>query len=671
MKKFTFPMLLATALVAASCSNEDLDSLFDDSNLSRIELGDAGNTTRTGFHDAETTLKIHYVSAKKAYDESTFPYNDGPAEGLNMTSTATAAVDGEADFSAVTQTTGSSGQQRYWDDIHGKNSLLTLYAIAVPNQTTITNTANSTAFGNWDTNQKKGTTSSVSHEIAWSVSTTQTTTTIADEDLAYSNNISGGNTLGFNHGTKKFDIATGDKALQFNHALSRFTINVKKGTGFDDGYETNFKVTSVKLSSFGTSGSLNVTAGTMSNTANVDVEVKETQAVLNNTEPSPAQIGYTYSAQVLPNANLRANDNTMLTIVVDGNNYYIKGSEIYAALPGEDNETKQTNYGSVKSGNNYNLNITINKTGIAISQAKLVAWETISGTEMTPSNAVSLTTTMEGDAGVATTVASDLYRSTSLTTGYNENKTTLATNNTMGATWYWPDNTTAYYFRTIAPQNTTVSTNTTPDPDVDYITMTGGAIAVGNDYIWGAPLKEIHEEGADSHPIDYNVENGFNNYLYDAIGATESQIKITQHHMMSKIEVNLTTSETDDQVDLSEATVEIQQFYNTATLALSNALITTTGAKVETQAMTADSDYKKHTWRVIPQETSGIILKITAEGNVYNVPLPASTGIDRWLPGKSYQYTFNLLKTGIKISQAKLVDWITVTGTNQDITLEK
>lgn len=654
MKKLTFPLLLATALVAAGCSSDENVAEIDDSQRSAIELSGANSVSRAGFTGAETTLKLHYVSTKGETDET-----------LYMTSSATAAIDAsptETSVSAVSQTTGADGEKRYWDDIHAKESKLSLYAIAVPDKDGVSlNEANITAFNAWDTKQKEGTATAVANTIAWEVSTSQTLDKIADEDLAYSNNVSGENTLGFNTTSKTFEKAEGDKKLVFNHALSRFTINIKKGDGFGD-FSNSFNVSSVKFTGLNVSGTLNVATGGLTGLATDDVDAVGSKAVLNDEESK--QIGYTYVAQAFPGTTLKDVTTTLLSITVDGNTYPITADQIYKALLAN-NSDKETDIASLKAGKNYNLTINLKKTAIEITSAQLVDWVTINATEMTPSNAIALDAKMEQNGGDASkVVASDLYRSTSLATGYTEKTTLAADGKTMGTTWYWPDNNTKYYFRTISPQNTPVATS-----DPNTITMTGGEIANTNDYIWGAPLEEKHD-GAE-HKFEYSNTNGYNTYLYPAIGPTKSEIHLTQFHMMSNLQVNLTTSDGADKVDLSDATVEILNFNNTATLALSNAAITITGDKVTTSgAITANSDHTEHTWRVIPQTTTDITLKITAAGNVYNVKLPANTGISAWLPGKSYVYTFKLVKTGIHITTAQLVDWETVTATNKTVTIE-
>lgn len=652
-------MLLATALVAASCSNEE-GAEYNDAGRSAIELGGANAVTRAGFTEANTTLKLHYVSTKVNASAT-----DGKTdEPLYMTSSATAEMNAdksETSVSTVNQTTGDGGEKRYWDDIHGKNSNLAIYAIAVANKTSITNNTNATAFNAWDTKQKEGTAEEVANTLAWTVSTDQTLETIADEDITYSNNVKN---LRYNTSAKAFDKAEGTKSLVFNHALSRFTINIKKGNGFDD-FEKGFNVTVVKLSGFNTTGTINVETGEVTSSTTTDIEAVGSKV---SYPATGTQEGYTFKAQVFPGTTIKSVATTMFTIVVDGNNYLITGDQIFQSL--KSNNTSMTaeeleELETLQPGKNYNLTVNINKTAIEIMSAKLVDWETINGTEMTPSNAIALTTTMEQTAGnAANVVASDLYRSTALATGYTEKTTLAADGKTMGTTWYWPNNSTSYYLRTISPQNTVVDSSS--DPNTNTITMTGGAIADANDYIWGAPLVEKH--GAAPHSFTY--DNGYGAYLHPAIGPTKSEIHLTQFHMMSNIEVNLTTSEGDDKVDLTNATVEILNYDNSATLALSNAAITLSGSKTETSGAITTTDHLKHTWRVIPQSVTGITLKITAAGNVYNVTLPANTDIESWLPGKSYVYTFKLLKTAINITSAKLVDWEKVTAQDKTITLE-
>lgn len=692
MKKFTFPLLLATALVLGACSTDDDAYVNPDEGKTAIKLGGASDKTitRAGFTGADTKLMIHYVSTHKATDNENFPYNDGlkgdgttPKGTLHMASSATASRDASGSndsYSTVTQTTGANGTKRYWDDAHGKNSLISLYAIAVPNKESLTNTTNKVYFDGtsnnaWSKMIKEGTETVISNDLPWVVSTTQTSGTIDDEDITYSNNVSSSSTIGFTHATKQFETASGAKSLVFNHALSRITINVKKGAGFGE-FSSEFNIEKAILSKQTTAGTLNVATGTWTSTApNQNVTITGTKVDYIDGEN---KLGYTFSAQVLPNVDLKGVNETMLTFVVDGNNYEIKASEIYDAII-HDNTEKETIAAKLNAGYNYKLNVTIKKSAIEITSAKLVAWQDINGNEQTPSNAIALETTMESSAGVTTNVvASDIYRSTALANGYVGNKNTLAADgHTLGATWYWPDNNTYYNLRTISPQNISVTTNA----ETDQITMNGGEINdATNDYIWGAPLLEKHGASPSTHnAFTYSTTNGYYDYLHPAIGPTSSEIHITQFHMTSKIAVKLTTSTGDDAVNLSDATVQMIGHKTTGTLNLGNALITPTGEKSTGDELTIDGTHSASkadfTWRTIPQNLDGVTFMITAQGNIYyvtlNTVLDGSNAITSWLPGKSYVYQFKITKSPIVITSAKLVDWNTITGTIKDITLEE
>ena len=705
MKKFTFPMLLATALVAVSCSNEDLGSMFDeDSGKTLIEIGGAGNSTRAGFNDGtvatpDTRLMLHFVSNRKSYHETDFPFNDGNEGNLYMATYATAAEDATNTEASYSEVTYPDGNRRYWDDMHGKNSLLSIYGIAVPNKTALTNTSNKVYFDGtssnvWSTMVKKGQTTEISHNVNWYVSTAQTAATIDDEDLTYTNNINSTPSdlrLKYDAANKVFEKATETqgKSLRFNHALSRITIKVQKGAGFDN-YDPQFSITEAKLSGFYVAGTLNASTGTITRISTDIADVNILGTKVTNAE---GDYKYTFQGQVFPGTTIKDVASPMLIFKVDGNDYYIKGNDIYTALTTYNSTVPNPaeEYGTIKAGKNYQLTVTIKKTGIETLSAKLVDWVDVIAASQTPTNAIDVALDMETEAGTETPVASKLYRSSvvsstipteaaNFATGYVGNSVDIhgtAGNQTTG--WYWPNNTTFYHFRTISPASTTVTTTAS----VDQITMTGGAIndnvESGNDYVWGAPLKETHTS-PETHTLTYSKTNGFETYLYPAIGATGSAIVVTQHHMMSNIQVSLSTVDTEDPayVNLSGATVKLINHYNTAKLNLGNALISgleskqTTAVEITRTANSTTSG--TYTWRVIPQAVEDLKFEITADGNVYYVDIKDclfnSATITDWLPGKAYQYSFLIKKKGIETLSAKLVNWVTVTGTIKDITLE-
>ena len=142
----------------------------------------------------------------------------------------------------------------------------------------------------------------------------------------------------------------------------------------------------------------------------------------------------------------------------------------------------------MRPGVHYIFELTIGKKAIDKITASVVPWEEVTATA-SPTNArvtVNLLvngTAKSGDADF------DLYRSTDTnngtinddfvsyawTTGYVYNKATLTGTGTYATDWYWPDNKTFYHFRAVSPKDHAVATNTTPDPDEDYISLTGEA----------------------------------------------------------------------------------------------------------------------------------------------------------------------------------------------------
>ena len=304
MKKLFYPLTLALTLLATSCTNnqDDMTTPTDPSGKTPISFSVEENRkpiTRAGFTDA-TQIAMRIKSTKTVNNSSTSLYT-------KVTATA-AAQETSTDYSTVTLTS-----DRYWDDAYGRDANLSVYAIAVPGMSSVTNnnvtlenklTAGTGTWFSEDTENEN---------VSWTVSTSQTSTTLADEDLTYSNNISSGGTGGVytydfqssaykttaSGGCMKFTYQTAnatdgpgkfDKGhLIFNHALSRISVNLIKGSGFGDN-AFNLASSQVTLKSFPYKGTLNLTDGSWGTPLNSDITVSATKA--NNT--------YSLTAQVLP-----------------------------------------------------------------------------------------------------------------------------------------------------------------------------------------------------------------------------------------------------------------------------------------------------------------------------------------------------------------------------------
>jgi len=151
--------------------------------------------------------------------------------------------------------------------------------------------------------------------------------------------------------------------------------------------------------------------------------------------------------------------------------------------------------------------------------------------------------------------------------------------------------------------------------------------------------------------------------------------------------------------------VSLTYFYAKGQVKMGNGLVTPTGDLTASDAFTAptaglvktDATYDvtgTFTYTVVPQalvRTSGSNLYVgitikTPDNNQYYVvqklsEIVASANggsknqttsgkIDFWYPNHNYTYTFTLTKAGIKDVTCTVEDWVKVTATNQDITLE-
>jgi hypothetical protein len=153
--------------------------------------------------------------------------------------------------------------------------------------------------------------------------------------------------------------------------------------------------------------------------------------------------------------------------------------------------------------------------------------------------------------------------------------------------------------------------------------------------------------------------------------------------MMSDVTINLTTTDGDDHVDLTNLKIELSNVYSTGKVLMGNGLVLPTGtAGSINNEVTGTTN--KITWHYgfIPQSLEKVVLTITTiDNNQYVVSMKdvlATTvgdnvianpytkncngkyAINRWLPNYMYTYTFKLTKTGITIISASLADWQSV-----------
>ena len=699
MKNLFYPLLFATALVSAACSNdlENDGNATDPSNKTAISLVGEDNSramTRYGFA-GNTHIAMHIRSNKV-----------GSTTDVRETRTVASALKDDAEtpsettYSAIEAPSGEN--VRYWDDAYGRSAQLSVFAVAVPQRdNTLKNNKNTlTDLLDGSSTWNDG---ALSEAIAWTVSVDQSgATTIDDEDLTYSNNISSkgkGGAKAFNYtdnayttvkdgclqfrlkdqsknastdGPGKFDQGN----LKFNHALSRVTITLNKGTGYGDGSFNFATGTNVTFLEAPIEGSLNIETGTWTTKTTANI----TKMYTTETSSSAA---CTLNAQMLPGYVITdGDDNNVLEFIIDDNKYFITQDMMFDALNGKSGIT--TNTGSaitMEKGRNYVFNITVGKSKIINVTATLEPWTNVTAEDQKMDNSHISLSLFKNDSGSACDNF-DLYRlndesgviktdaSDATNWGGNyttENKATLTQNGTKWETnWFFENNKAFYHFRTVN-KDTKIKGNTDTDNSVDdYFVIESGKQDEAHDYHWGAPFKS-----STTSPIVYDPATGYASVLSPAIGATNSTINLTELHMMSNINVVLRTTkdESKDHVALETTTgtttnqceVSLTYFYATGKVNMGNGLVSTTGSLSTSEAFTkptagintGDATYNKtgkFTFAVVPQALVrttgdkdhlyvGITIK-TPDNNQYYVVKKLSE-IDATANGGSQNQTAN------------------------------
>jgi hypothetical protein len=392
-------------------------------------------------------------------------------------------------------------------------------------------------------------------------------------------------------------------------------------------------------------------------------------------------------AQVLPGKVYTDGDvNKELSFTIDGNLYTISSDMMFdalnvAAVKASVTKLTDTNI-TLEKGLNYTFNITVNKTGVVVT-ASIQDWTPITAEDLDLTNDNIKVSVYDTENSHISDSDYELYRSVVDNEG-NSHGTYAPRGN---ATWYYQDNQTYYNFRS-------TSNVTSLNSDSMSFAMTAGS----TDYQWGAPLK-ANAITAGVTP-KYDTKNGYNDLIFGKIGATSSTINMTQFHMMSKVTVELTSTATDDnqKVDLKGSKVYITRINKDGKVLMATGKITSSNLQKDLE-MTPESNTTSYIYNmsVVPQtlvrndgasdaDYIGIRIETASGKSIYyyeklsdvkasNEATPSQNNtpgesISYWYPGHYYKYVFNILKTGVNGVTASLVDWTTVTGATQNISLE-
>lgn len=759
MKKYFYALCMATALGTVGCSDDKESVELDNSMKTPIQFSmtdeggsaitKAGFMTRAGF--TSNTAIVMKMKSVNSTDNSDVKYT--------VTNAVAGAVTAK-NYSEVTFTNSTSTiNQRYWDDAHGRNSQLSVFAVAVPNQSSASEQLKLTdrTTGAWFTETDENL------KIDWTVTNAGTTAEkINKEDLVYSNNIQKGSSengvVKYIFETSQYTDYTGDNFLttlegetmqfrlkeaakpdgpgkfdrghlNFKHALSRVTLNIKADEGFSTADYADGKVKEVHLNNVPYKGTFNVQDGTWAVT-----DADKGQVDLVKEAAPETNYNLKYTGQIVPEYVIqKGNENVnMLQFTINNNVYYVTDAMVHTALDVTENASlldKETISDNIvmKPGKNYVLNITVNKTKIEKITATLADWLSVTGNHEQNNAYLTFTNFVEKgnhcnefdlyrieDNSDKPSTTDGEYKGKDWYSGYSTSERAELTPNPAGSNtwktnWFFESNIHFYHFRTV---NKDIKIKEDTETKKDYF-----EIQTGTDYHWGAPMTK----SGGKYP-KYDLTKGYEDFISYAIGATESTIKLQEFHMMSQVDIVLTTTDGPDKVSLYDeetktgTTVKITKIFKAGKVEMGRGLVSKTGDRsnydVDTpDQASADTYYKTkpaegtpavsktYSSLVIPQELiqkgagTGeadvyVGLKIqTPDKNMYYVVeklskiTAAVTGtddgynqennkaIERWYPGHHYTYTLKLKKTGIDKITCSLADWKQITGSS-DVTLE-
>jgi hypothetical protein len=597
----------------------------------------------------------------------------------------------DAPTSTANTLTYETGQTLYWDDFgagdpaNATNTTngLKILGVAVDGEAT----APVPEEGKWDA-------------LAWSTvdkdgkAEVNSTTHLLTKDVLVSNNLTGSNTY-------KFDSRNNESAglLNFKHVLSKITINLTASEGFpttggvgkttnrfaSDPVLTLTNAATVEAAS-NTSSAYALTEGTInieSAEAKADDAKTKKNVIAATTNDQGTNVTIVKEALVYPGTLLGANSDADKKVIAqlnaDGNIYYIKAKEISEAMYKDDSSTDYT----TKAGKNYIINIIVNKTDIHVS-ATVSSWDDVTAQQVDPK--INIGEIYGANSNAAFDKGFSLYRSsTGLNTGYGE-QSAISKNNSsweMNPQLYWPDHKTHFQFRGVWPETTT-DANVTTSPRIETATHNSEkyqVIKISNvEYKTGTFPSDlmIARPEIDPNAECTNTETGHTKTkLYDGgICATEGNINLNFRYMMAKVEVNLSTTDTDNSVDLSGAVVDIVNIYNTGDVKLGDRGVFTTGTldNYTLNTVSGTENSNKRLSAIVPQTLtystpgadSNVRFRITLNnGDVYYAdvnPIKKTSSTElvapdgAWKAGVYYVYNLKLTKTAVSIT-ASLSDW--------------
>ena len=717
-RNILFLIIMALSLQApVACSDDTVVSGGYDEGKTSIELSVGGVGEVNASRARAITKDPNEVAKRGIIPAGTALYMvmESQDAGANKLYSVTKGVTGTADAEKFSPISFSEeGCTRYWDDCYARNAQLTIYAACSPGSSKVIEIGGKSVYPwtSMPTTEAWSNTAISPTIVDWTVSDNQTTATLRDEDLCYSNNISKymegteqDKRLKFNSGTRKFDQGN----LCFYHALSWITFEIIRDTESFTAQEFQFATgTNIKLTNFYTKNTeFDIPTGEF--TGAYSSQPIQTMAKRATTTTGSA---FTLDALVMPTTDMSSTTKGDIHLIIANNEYNLSKKELLDKIQESDKTNHLIEEKKLKPGVHYVFKLRIGKTKIKDITATILEWETVTADTHTPSNAK---VTLKLEARTGPEENAYIYRAAETTTkitgdilsegkgyvwdtGYGnaDRNAYTAYTHALSKSWYWPDNKTFYHFRAIAPQ--AAPAPTTVDGK-DCVALTSGDPPY-TDVCWGAPFPKMEP----STKFVYSLTNGFagtdGHQIHYAIGATESPLKLLLFHVMSDVTFNISSVDGEAKVDLgdgeSTATkIELKNIYTKGRVQLGNGLVLGTGTQTGTHTfpLQGGTTLKWSNYGAIPQSLAGVVLEITTPDNNHylidlasvkasasnisskNVQNPyaivdGKCTINRWYPDYKYTYSFTLSKKGVTGITCTILDWEEVEADDEVIQIK-
>lgn len=554
--------------------------------------GNANGGAHTNFTNG-TQLRLRVDGTWTGKTSYTLPHGNVISEAAIQTTTATTG-DQTGNDDLHNKVNFTDAERLYWDDYGtadpankntGRTAGLTIYGIAVNGETT------APAVSDWES-------------LNWTVSADQSATGVwGKEDLLISNNIKA-----YNDGTLKFDDlyptlqSDASNIIEFTHAMSKITINLIAGEGFPTtgvgatakkfGAEPEVVLTSnlygetSKTEWANTKYAVNVMTGAIVTASNTPVAITTKTTMTND-----ADITVVKEALVMPGSTFgdaaAGVYPQVLSILADGNRYYVTTEMIRAAITTAISAGTHANNYTTQPGKNYVFKVIINKTSIDVT-ATIKNWEDVTAADETP---IINFSNCYGQEGTDLAKGFSFYRSTSvngsyingLTEGNTSTVSYAISTYTMSPQLYWPDHSTHYFFRGVWPTVNTTDGPVTSNVKANAVEITNVAYAQGkypSDLMIGIPRKTDgtpDEHCKSSHDVDGICAT---DALSGSSHENEGLIHMNFQYAMSQVEVELQSATGSASVNINENTVvELVNVYNNGEVKLSDESISTSGDK--------------------------------------------------------------------------------------------